>query len=195
MGLRELKRLIDNAIDDCQQIIRNNPQTVLSEGDFERMISCCISKRIGYTTGIQDPNAFAVHTQISHYNNEKNERNAQVDILLVKPVDIIEDKSISKKYIIYKSAKSFAIELKYRHDKNRGCVTAAKKDIKKFVKYKDDSHYYAIILLDKNDNTKDHEKEILTYFKAKKSELGRKYLNKFFCKVLIKDEVSFSSNQ
>ena len=85
--------------------------------------------------------------------------------------------------------------MKYRHDNNRGCVTAAKEDIDKFVKYKDDSHYYAIILLDKNDKTKDHESEILTYFKAKKSELGRKYLNKFYCKVLLKEKVSFSSNQ
>jgi hypothetical protein len=34
MGLRELKRLMDVAIDACQQIIEANPKAVLSEGDF-----------------------------------------------------------------------------------------------------------------------------------------------------------------
>ena len=132
--------------------------------------------------------------QISHYDNETDVINARVDILLMKPDKIMETGDINKGFF-YKSKESFAIELKYRHDNNRGCVTAAKEDIEKFVKYKDDSHYYAIILLDKNDKTKDHESEILTYFKAKKSELGRKYLNKFYCKVLLKEKVSFSSNQ
>jgi len=194
MGLRELKKLIDCAIVECQRIIRANPKAVLSEGDFERIMANCISEQIGYVSGIFVPDTFAVYTQISHYNNETGILNARVDILLMKPDRIIETGDINKGFF-YKSKESFAIELKYRHDDNGGCVTAAKEDIDKFVKYKDDSHYYAIILLDKNDNTKDHEKEILTYFKAKKSELGRKYLNKFFCKVLIKDKVSFSSNQ
>ncbi len=192
MGLRDLKRLIDCAIEDCQQIIDANPKAILSEGDFERIMANCISKQIGYTPGIITPNAYAVYTQISHYDNEDDTLNARVDILLMKPNSIIESGDHNKGFF-YKSKDSFAIELKYRHDDNRGCVTAAKGDINKFVKYKDDSHYYAIILLDKNENTVDHEREIFTYFKAKKSELGNEYVNKFFCKVLLK-EPPFNQN-
>lgn len=189
MSLRELKKLIDYSIEDCQQIIRINPQAILSEGDFERILSNCISNRIGYSPKTPNSKAFAVYSQISHYNNESKELNARVDILLAKPADIKENLSLNKKFIIYNSAESFAIELKYRHDKNRRCVTAAKKDIDKYLKYKDDSRYYAIILLDKNENTTKHINEILSYYKGKKAELGSKYRNKFFCKVLVKEKL------
>ena len=194
MGLRELKRLIDYAIDECQRIIKENPKAVLSEGDFERIMANCISEQIGYVSRIYVPDTFAVYTQISHYDNETGDLNARVDILVMKPGKIIETGDVNKGFY-YKSKESFAIELKYRHDDNGGCVTAAKEDIDKLVKYKDDSHYYAIILLDKNDNTLDHKREILTYFKAKKSELGRKYANKFFCRVLLKDKRPFYRNK
>lgn len=189
MSLRELKKLIDNSIDDCKLMIQNNPEAVLSEGDFERILSNCISRRIGYDLVSSDANEFAVHSQISHYNKESKELNARVDILLAKPADIKEDLSLNKKFKIYNSAESFAIELKYRHDKNKGCVTAAKKDIDKYLKYKDDSRYYAIILLDKNEKTTKHMNEILGYYKTKKTELGSKYRNKFFCKVLVKEKL------
>lgn len=189
MTLRNLKRLIDYAIDDCQWIILQNPKAVLSEGDFERLLSDCISKRIGYSIAFPNPNEFAVFSQLSHYNNEKNEVNARVDILLAKPADIKPYWSLNKKFKIYNSAETFAIELKYRHDNSRGCVTAAKKDIKKFSTYKDDSYYYSIVLLDKNENTKEYEKEIQKYYKEKKTGLGKDYENKFFCKVLVKETV------
>ena len=187
MDLSELKELIDHAIGDCQWIIQQNPKADLSEGDFERLLADCISKRIGYNIVSPDPKEFAVFSQLSHYNNEKNEVNARVDILLAKPSDIEPCWDLNKKFKIYKSAESFAIELKYRHDNNRGCVTAAKNDIKKYSKYKDDSFYYSIVLLDKNENTREHEKEILKYYKKKKIELGMSYGNKFFCKVLVKE--------
>lgn len=189
MTLRNLKRLIDYAIDDCQWIVQQNPKAILSEGDFERILSECISKRIGYSVKSPNQEEFAVFSQVSHYNNEKNEVNARVDILLAKPADIKPCWGLNKKFKIYYSAESFAIELKYRHDNNRGCVTAAKNDIKKFSKYKEDSYYYSIVLLDKNENTREHEKEIQKYYKKKKTELGKDYENKFFCKVLVKEPV------
>lgn len=188
MDLQELKRLIDYAIDDCQWIINQNPQAVLSEGDFERLLSDCISKRIGYSVVSPNSNGFAVFSQITHYNNESNRRNARVDILLAKPIDIKEDYSLNKRYKIYKSKESFAIELKYRHDDNRGCVTAAKGDIDKFNKYKDESYYYSIILLDQNKKTNIHKKEILDYYENVKTRLGRDYYERFFCKVLINEK-------
>lgn len=186
MNLQELKQLIDYAIDDCQWIILQNPKVVLSEGDFEKLLSECISKRIGYIPTKPTPDSFAVYTQISHYDNVTDKKDAEVDILLMKP-DKIKRTIDKNKRFIYKSEESIAIELKYRHDDNQGCVTAAKEDIDKFVKYKDDSYYYSIILLDKNENTEEHEEEILKYYETQKSAIGRDYDNKFFCKVLVKE--------
>lgn len=187
MNLQELKQLIDLAIRDCQRIVNRNPNVILSEGDFERILAECISKRIGYVVECPDSKGFVVHSQISHYDNERDECDAQVDILLARPTDIKPYSSLNKKYIIYSSAESFAIELKYRHDAHQGCVTAAKEDIDKFLKYyKEDSYYYSIILLDKNRDTSKHKREIMDYYQTAKSKLERDYAKKFFCKVLVK---------
>lgn len=188
MSLRELKKLIDYSIEDCQQIIRINPQAILSEGDFERILSNCISSRIGYSPKIPEPKAFAVYTQISHYDNEDDFLNTRVDILLMKPGKVKISMDHNKNFI-YKSKQSFAIELKYRHDNDRGCVSAAKEDIRKFLKYKEDSYYYAIILLDRNEKTAEFENEIIRYYIDEKAKLDRKYKNKFFCKVLVKEKL------
>lgn len=186
MELLELPSLVELAISDCEQIIMQNPKAVLSEGDFEKLLSECISRRIGYVVGNPTPNTFAVYTQISHYDNLSDDKDAQVDILLMKPDKI--NKSVDKnKRFIYKSKESFAIELKYRHEDNHACVTAARQDIDKFIKYKDDSFYYSIILLDKNDKTNSNEKDILDYFITKKKDFGKDYENRFFCKVIKKE--------
>ena len=188
MELKELKQLVNLSIKDCQRIINKNPKVVLSESDFEKLLSECISKRIGYVPEKPTPDSFAVYTQITHYDNIKNELNARVDILLMKPDKICKTRDNNKRFV-YKSKESIAIELKYRHDNNSACVTAAMKDIKKFYKYKDDSYYYAIILLDKNANTQTHRKDILDYYKkVRDSRKNKKYKNKFFCQVLTKKE-------
>lgn len=187
MDLPELTTLVNIAISDCEQIIKQNPLAVLSEGDFEKLLSECISRRIGYVAERPTPNSFAVYTQISHYDNVKDEKDAEVDILLMKP-DKIEVTIDKEKRFIYKSKESIAIELKYRHDDDRGCVTAAKGDIDKFDKYRDDSYYYSIILLDQNKKTNIHKKEILEYYENVKTRLGRDFYERFFCKVLIKEK-------
>ena len=112
MNLQDLRRLIDYAINDCQLIIQQAPDAVLSEGDFERLLSECISKRIGYSPGVQTaPNEYAVYSQISHYDNEENYIDARVDLLLMKPEEI--EKSLDHfKRFVYKSKESVAIELK-----------------------------------------------------------------------------------
>jgi hypothetical protein len=186
MTLRNLKRLIDYAIDDCQWIILQNPKAILSEGDFERLLSDCISKRIGYMAVNPDPNEYAVYSQISHYDNEENVLDARVDLLLMIPAKIKESLDHYKRFV-YKSKKSIAIELKYRHDDKKADIDAAKEDIKKYVKYKDDSYYYAIILLDKKDNTIKCEEDIFTFYEEQKNEYGNDCINKFFCKVLYKE--------
>ena len=189
MNLQELKHLIDYAIDDCQLIIQRNPMSVLSEGDFEKILSNCISKRIGYVAINPIPTEFAVYSQISHYNNENDLLDARVDLVLMKPA-LIDSEAIivnHNKRFVYKSKESFAIELKYRHDDKKNDVDAAKDDIEKYVKYKDDSYYYAIILMDKKDNTIKCEEDILDFYEEKKNEYGNDCINKFFCKVLYKE--------
>lgn len=187
MNLRELKLLIDYAINDCQRIIRENPKSVLSEGDFEQLLSDCIAKRIGYVTTAPQANDFTVHTQISHYNNENDKYDAKVDILIAKQNDIKKSWSLNKQYEIYQASESFAIELKYLHAVSKNILKKATEDIDKFKNYyKDDSHYYSIVLLDKNENTINYKKEILKYFKDEKAKLGKKYRNNIYCKVLTK---------
>ena len=128
MELLELPRLVELAISDCEQIIMQNPKAVLSEGDFEKFLSECISRRIGYVAESPTPNTFAVYTQISHYDNISDDNDARVDILLMKPdkIDISVD---NNKRFIYKSKESFAIEIKYRHEDSHAFVTAAIQDI------------------------------------------------------------------
>lgn len=185
MSLEELKALIDLAIDDCDRIIQQNPKVVLSEGDFERLLANAISKRIGYVPEQPNPDGFVVHSQISHYENEQNTLDARVDLLLMKP-EQIKKCCVHNKRFIYKEKDSFAIEVKYQHAGNNDSVQRAKEDIDKYIKYKEDSWYYAVILLDENDKTSEYEKDILNYFKEKKEKLGEEYKERFFCKVLIK---------
>ena len=190
MNLQELKKQIDFAIKDVKCVIEKNPKAVLSEGDLERLLSYYISKRIGYVPENPDPNNFAVYSQISHYKNDNNILDARVDLVLMRPNEIEPDTSLNK-HFVYKAKESFAIELKYRHlDENRSnnasSVKAAKEDIKKYDRYKKESYYYAIILLDESDNTSECEKEILGFYKEMKKQLGKEYNNKFFCKVLKK---------
>lgn len=191
MNLQELKNCIDWAIKDCEQVIEQDSKAILSEGDFERLLSSYISKRIGYDPKRPNPDAFAVHSQISHYKNDTGVLDARVDLVLMRPNEIKPDISRNKQFI-YTAKESFAIELKYRHiDKdnnsnNETSVKAAKEDIDKYDRYKDDSYYYAVILLDEVGNISKYETEILSYYEKKKKELGNEYENKFFCKVLKK---------
>ena len=186
MNLQELLPLIDNAIDDCARIIQNNPQAVLSEGDFERLLSDCISKGIGYNAADPDPNRFSVHTQISHYKDEDREVDARVDILLVKPKDIIPHMSHNKKFVIYTSAESVALELKYIKGNKQG-LSEVKKDINKISIYDKDSYYYSIVLLDSSKRVNTRVRNILFYFNAKINENKVKHVNSFFCKVIVKE--------
>lgn len=186
MTLQNLKGLIDYAIDDCQWIILQNPKAVLSEGDFERLLSDCISKRIGYMAVHPNPNEYAVYSQISHYNNEENVLDARVDLLLMIPAKIENSLDHFKRFV-YKSKESVAIELKYRHDDNKTDVDAAKEDIDKYVRYKDDSLYYTIILFDNKNGTANCEEEILKYYEDKKKEYGVNTESMFFCKILLKE--------
>jgi hypothetical protein len=183
MNLQELLPLIDFAINDCERIIQNNPQAVLSESDFERLLSECISKQIGYDVEAPAPDRYSVHTQVSHYKNETRILDARVDILIAKPDDIKPEVSINKNFEIYAPSDSVALELKYKKN-NKGGLSDIKKDIDKFTKYKNDSYYYAIVLLNPSKHVNRRERNILKYFNAKRNELSGK--DRFFCRIIVK---------
>ena len=88
MELLELKELIKDALDECQSIISANRNAVLSESDFERLLSTCIVRAIN--DDIRNPHDFSVHTQVSHYFDEdgKTDVDRRVDILLLKESEL-----------------------------------------------------------------------------------------------------------
>lgn len=179
MELRDLKELIDEAIDDCQLKINENPKAVLSEGDFERLLSFCIESKLNQQINCE----FGVHSQISHYFDKHTHPERRVDILLLKENEIYPH--VNHKEFFY-NKESFAIELKYLHKKDS--VLRVMEDYRKRGELEPKSWLYVITLLDSN-NDKIYEKR-----KGKIEEMRqiivsryKKYEKNLFCKVLKKE--------
>ena len=163
MELFELKKLINDAIDECQSIISANRNAVLSESDFERLLSTCIAKSIN--DDIRNSHDFSVHTQVSHYFDEegKTEVDKRVDILLLKESELTP--FINHKRFKY-SGESIAFELKYLRETDS--VSKVKCDFCKWDDLKNESSLYIIVLIDSRndeDYSKNEEKIRLMYEK------------------------------
>ena len=163
MELLELKELIKGALDECQSIILANRNAVLSESDFERLLSNCIAKSIN--DDIRNPHDFSVHTQVSHYFDEegKTEVDKRVDILLLKESELTP--FINHKRFKY-SGESIAFELKYLRETES--VSKVKCDFCKWDDLKNESSLYIIVLIDSRndeDYSKNEEKIRLMYEK------------------------------
>ena len=154
MELLELKKLINDALDDCQSIISANRNAVLSESDFERLLSTCIAKSIN--DDIRNPHDFSVHTQVSHYFDEegKTDVDRRVDILLLKERELTQ--YINHKRFKY-SGESIAFELKYLHETDS--VSKVKCDFCKWDDLKSESSLYVIVLIDTRNGADYSEKE------------------------------------
>lgn len=154
MELHELKEGIESAISTCQELICKNPNIVLSEGDFEKLLCNCISEVINYDP-IRTNDNFSVHTQISHYMDGKKHSDMRVDILLLQESKL-RNCTKAKGFKYYDD--SFALELKYLHEKD---------DIRKvrcdFCKRRDldqNSWLYVVVLLDlTEEKTEEFEKK------------------------------------
>ena len=149
MELLELKKLINDALDDCQSIISANRNAVLSESDFERQLSTCIVKSI-------NDGDFSVHTQVSHFFDEegKTDVDRRVDILLLKESELTP--YINHKRFKY-SGESIAFELKYLHETDS--VSKVKCDFCKWDDLKSESSLYVIVLIDTRNGADYSEKE------------------------------------
>ena len=154
MELLELKKLINDALDDCQSIISANRNAVLSESDFERLLSTCIAKSIN--DDIRNPHDFSVHTQVSHFFDEegKTDVDRRVDILLLKESELTP--YINHKRFKY-SGESIAFELKYLHETDS--VSKVKCDFCKWDDLKSESSLYVIVLIDTRNGADYSKKE------------------------------------
>ena len=183
MELLELKKLINDALDECQSIISANRNAVLSESDFERLLSSCIAKSI--KEDIRNPHDFSVHTQVSHYFDEegKTDVDRRVDILLLKESGLTP--FINHKRFKY-SGESIALELKYLHETDS--VSKVKYDFRKWDDLKNESSLYVIVLIDtrKDEDYSDKEAKIRFMFEEKIGNSGNNGPNQLFCRVLKK---------
>ena len=184
MKLLELKKLINGALDECQSIILANRNAVLSESDFERLLSTCITKAIN--DDIRNPHDFSVHAQVSHYFDVegKTDVDRRVDILLLKESELTP--YINNKRFKY-SGESIAFELKYLHETDS--VSKVKCDFCKWDDLKNESSLYVIVLIDTRsdgDYSKKEEK-IKSMFKDQIGDNDNSGPKQLFYRVLKKN--------
>lgn len=192
MSLCELKEHIDSAIDCCQRIIVNHPTVILSEADFERLLSLCITHQIGENF-LKEPSneEFSVHTQISHYVDGKVHPDVRPDVLLLKECELKKaiDNYRSRKTEMYEGP-SIAIELKYLHIGDS--TSMVQHDFEKWESKLDDNTWlYVVVLLDISDNHRyrrryeTKEEKINQLYETMKNE-NPDDNNRIFCKVIKK---------
>ena len=184
MELLKLKELIKGALDECQSIISANRNAVLSESDFERLLSTCIAEAIN--ADIRNPHDFSVHTQVSHYFDEegKTEVDKRVDILLLKESELTP--FINHKRFKY-SDESIAFELKYLHETDS--VSKVKCDFCKWDDLKNESSLYVIVLIDtrKEEDYLKKEAKIRLMFEEEIGDNDNSGQNQLFYRVLKKE--------
>lgn len=186
MSLNELKNCIDSAIECCQCIIQEHPNAVLSEADFERLLSCCISRHINEDP-FQKPNDddFSVHTQISHYfeKDGHHKLDRRVDILLLKESQLQD--WVSHKQFKY-SGESVAFELKYLHESDP--IAKVECDFCKWKDLKNDSSLFVVVLIDaSNDNSFDEKCESIKAMYERHNEIADNSEIQLYYKVLKKN--------
>lgn len=184
MELKKLNEQIRLAIEKCQSVIINNKNVVLSEADFERLLSNCISEAINEDNSCAD--AFSVHTQVSHFfdSEGKTAVDRRVDILLLKERELTP--FINHKEFKY-SGDSIAFELKYLHENDS--VSRVKCDFCKWDDLKNESSLYVVVLIDSRNESDFLKKEekIKLMFNEIIGNNDNNGKNQLFCKVLKKE--------
>lgn len=164
MEFHELVELVKESIPECEHFIQNNAHLVLSEADFERILSNFISDKLSSSN--LDEAVYVVHNQISHYPGYDTQhfckRDSQVDILIMKDVDIKEDNALSKGFVYLGDA--IPIELKYY--KKWQSVNSIKGDLEKSEFLLSDNFYkcaFFVIALLEEDNINQKEAILRTF--------------------------------
>ena len=151
MELSELKNLIEASLHDCEPKLEQEPEIVLSEADFERLVCWSIMNRLGHNDyQMPRPGDFTIHTQVSHYFDGIPRPQYRVDILLLT-IEGIENASNQKEFI-YRND-SFALELKYFHGNDTlSRIKEIKCDFCKRYFLDQNSWLYVVALIEEDDD-------------------------------------------
>lgn len=173
-----MDEIIERAIDLTQREIKEHPNKILSESDFERMLAGNIDSLLKE----DNPEGFAVHTQVSYYD-EKGEMNTpkyRVDILLMKESEILDCQEHNKGFIY--AGISYPIEVKYLHEQNSLKGVYADFEKANFLLNTNGS-MYVVVLFDKQNPKKDRciknkYEEVLANLKDSQKRLKYRLLYK-----------------
>lgn len=185
MEMDELESHVKNALKECQRIIFEHPNVVLSEADFEQLLCRCISNEIKEEKEkIPTAGIFSVHTQISHYipQNGKYKLGERVDILILdeSKLEYCKERKMER-YVGY----SIAFELKYLRIGDS--ANLVEKDFKKWDNIKDDSSLYLIVLLEaKSEKSYQIKKKKIENLEKNYDKVKSCGQNHLFCSVMMK---------
>ena len=186
MKLSELKEIIDKALKRCQRKLEEQPTIVLSESDFEKLVTWSIMKQLkqdNYKKHLSTE--FTVHTQITHYKDGVIKHNRRPDILLLTEEGL--KNADTPKGFIYRED-SFAIELKYIRLGDNDFLKKIRGDLNKRNEIYSKSWLYVVVLIesDKDDEYCDIKDEI-----EKEASKRRLYKRSLFCLVMKKQKVDY----
>lgn len=194
MELSELKEVIDKALKACEDKLVEEPEIVLSEADFERLVCWSIMRELGHTD-YQKPKHgdFTVHTQVSHYMDGENRPEYRVDILLLTKEGMRNAKGNHRKGYKYLDD-SFSLELKYYHANDS--LSKIKKSRCDFCKRDDldsNSWLYIVTLIESNDEDDYlNKKTIIDDMKDDMVNRNQNYQQNLFNYVMRKKEVDWN---
>ncbi len=191
MELSELKGIIDKAIKRCQRKLKEQPAIVLTEADFERLVSWSIMKQLKQDDYKKPaPEDYVVHTQISHYPDgeiRSNHRpNIRPDIILLTGEGMEKaDKAKDFKY----DKESLTLELKYlRIGESIGKV---KGDFEKRKKLYSKSWLFVVVLIESNEISDFNEKESQLKGMLEDLRKNKKYKENVFLSAIWKSKVHY----
>ena len=186
MELYELKEIIDKALICCERKLQEQPLIVLSEADFERLVSWNIMKQLGQNNYRRHQSTdYEVHTQITHYRDGVIKHNRRPDILLLTEEGM--KKADNPKGFVYID-ESFALELKYIRSDDANYLRKVNDDLEKRSELYSNSWLYVVVLIE-TENEEDYNR-----MKAKiekKASKKTSYGENLFCFVMKKQKVDY----
>lgn len=153
--LEQMVALVKQAINGFVTDLQNSTYCILSEGDFERLLTNQIEQSL--------PKEYVIHNQVSYYGNT-NALKYRVDAVIMKASEISNSEEIHKGYMY--NGISVALELKYYKKMDR--VSSIEKDIKKSVEFLNNApnaFLFVIPLLEEDNGKKSKIDEIKLKFK------------------------------
>ena len=147
--LEKLRQLVEQAIDCFEKDLHQVSDFILSEGDFERLLTNKIEEKL--------PKKYVIHNQVSYYGHT-NALKYRVDCVVMQKNEVRDSIEHHKGYE-YTSV-SIAIELKYYRKKTD--VSTIKKDIEKSNELKNSNAFlFVVALLEEDKGEKDKISEIV----------------------------------